>query len=67
MTRKLKKVSVEILELGLTASDGLVTLHVSTGYMGVGYSPLYILSLSTVVLNSRDRYEKLWLSEFSHF
>ena len=25
------------------------------------------LSLSTVVLNSRDRYEKLWLPEFSHF
>ena len=25
------------------------------------------LSLSTVVLNSRDRYEKLWLLEFSHF
>ena len=25
------------------------------------------VSLSTVVLNSRDRYEKLWLLEFSHF
>ena len=25
------------------------------------------ISLSTVVLNSRDRYETLWLPEFSHF
>ena len=25
------------------------------------------ISLSTVVLNSRDRYEKLWLLEFLHF
>ena len=27
----------------------------------------YTVSLSTVVLNSRDRYEKLWLPEFLHF
>ena len=26
-----------------------------------------LLSLSTVVLNSRDRYEKLWLPDFWHF
>ena len=26
-----------------------------------------VVSLSTVVLNSRDRYEKLWLPEFLHF
>ena len=33
------------------------------------YSYIYILyiSLSTVVLNSRDRYEKLRLPEFLHF
>ena len=31
------------------------------------FRTLAFVSLSTVVLNSRDRYEKLWLPEFSHF
>ena len=58
-----------------TYKSFLLYFHICNFYNAPYYTPhailsissIYMLSLSTVVLNSRDRPGNLWLPEISHF